>query len=528
MAAPALATSSCDDGPGSHWPASKAARPRTGWGDEDGAGAGAGAEGVGLGDRLATDGKWRCGSVGRGMQRDPTWPLSAPIFSSAGEVRLTLEALHPSPAYRHDPGKAHARGECAVHRPEARGRKIADLFRQWSRPTKASWDTELLEAAEHRPLGAIEPPPSYDESARDCPPPYTVRKHSVHLPPPPEPRPSRIDPSKPTAVAAVPPMTPPKPDWGSTSNFRQVGKNKKKKKADENNWGSGDEGKKEGGADDANTGGDAGGEGVGGGGAGAGAGAGAGDGGDDGDGGAGDGGGGGDWNTGKKKKKGKKEKAVPDEEEEEKKKEEEEKEEERKIKEQQEEEERKRKEEEEAATAGNPSSWPDGGDADPGAEWGFTKADKKGKKGRKGKIEEEEKKRKEEEERKRKEEEEEEEKKRKVDEEAVAAAEAVNAADPLSWADTGRADTTADWGAFTTAGKKGKKGKKQQEDVHVEENKKPDEEEAAHTADPLSWADPGQADADTAWGGFTMSDKKGKKAKKGKVRGMGLCPRATF
>lgn len=500
-----FATSSCDDRPDNGWVAPKTPRPRTGLGSGDGA------EklglGVGLADIFTTDLRWRCGSVGGSMQRDPTCPSTAPISTAEG-LRPTRRSLDSSPLVTHHPWTAHARGEYAHLPPPAPVSAIAielvNSLLQWSRlyeqsrPRKEGrWDTDLLEAAENPPVGDIEPPPSYDDSARDILPPYTLHNTSVQLQPPPESRLGGIDPSQRTALPLTHHMTAPKPDLGATSNFRQVGGKKKKnqKKGDQDNWGgSGDEeGKKDGGTHEKNNGDDAGDGGVGGGGAGAGGG------GDDGDGGAGDGGGDDDWNSGKKKKKGKKGKAAVDEEEEKKA------EEERKMKEQEEEDERKRKEEEEAVNAGGPPSWPDGGDADPDADWGFTKAEKKVKKGKKGKAEEEEKRRKEEEE---------EEKKRKEDEEA---AEAAKAADSLSWADVGQADTSAGWEGFTATEKKGKKGKKGNEEG---DEKKKTEGQAAMVADPLSWADGGHADTDTPWATFGTTDKKGKKAKKAKVRGI--------
>lgn len=503
------ATSSCDDRPDNGRVAPKTRQLRTGLDDGDGA------ErlglGPGLGDIFTTDFRWRCGSVEARMQRDPTCPPTAPISTAEG-LRPTLSTSDISPIVIHHLLTAHLPGERAPRQSQACGPAIANLFLHWSRlyglsrPRKGPWDAELLEATEKNPsLGDFEPPPSYDDSARDIPPPYALHHIPVQLPPPPEPRLGGIDPSKRTAVALNHPMTTSKPDFGDTSNFRQVagkGKKKNQKKAgDQENWGgSGDEGKKDGGVEEKNNGGDAGDGAVGGAGAGGG-------GGDDGDGGAGDGGGDDEWNSGKKKKKGKRGKAAIDEEEEKKI------EEERKIKEQEEEDERKRKEEEEATAAGGLSSWPDGGDVDPGAEWGgFTKAEKKGKRGKKGKAEEEERKKKEEEERKKKEEEEEEEKKRKEEE----VAEAALAVDPPSGPDVDHADISTGWGGFTTTtGKKGRKGKRGKEEV---DEKKETEEEAATTTNPLSWADDAHADTDPAWATITTNDKKGKKGRKAKVR----------
>ena len=517
-----FAISSCDDRPDSGWVAHKTPRPKTGLGNGDGAeklALGLGLA-VGLADIFTTDFRWRSGSVRGSMQRDPTCPSTAPISTAEAEgLRPTPGSLDPSPLVTHHPWTAHVRGDCA-HRPplapvSAIAIEVANSLLQSSRLNEQSqpkkelqWNTELLEAAENPLGGDIEPPPSYDDSARDILPPYTLHDSSVHLLPPPEPRLGGIDTSKRTALALADHMPAPKPDWGATSNFRQVPKKKKnQKKGGQDNWeGSGDEGKKDGGIDGENNGDDAGDGGVGG------AGAGAGGGGDGGDGGAGDGGGDDDWNSGKKKKKGKKAKAAWDEEEEKKA------EEERKMKEQEKEDERKRKEEEdekkkkedeEAVHAGGLPSWPDGGDADPGLDWGYTKAEKKGKKGKKAKAEEEE--------RRKKEEEEEEEKKRKEDEEA---AEAVKAADPLSWADDGQADTTAGWEEFTTTEKKAKKGKKGNE---AGDEKKKAEEQAATVANPLAWADGGHADTDPAWATFGTTDKKSKKGKKAKV--MQISPR---
>ena len=434
------------------------------------------------------------------MQPDPTYPSTAPLSTAKG-LRPILGISDISPTVIHHRLMRHVLEECATRQPQACGYTIAHLLLQWSRlhalswPTKGSWDAELLEAAEKFLLRDGEPPPSYDDSAQDCPPPYTLRHTPVQLLPSPKPPLAGIDPLTRTAAALPPSMPTSKPDFGATADFRQVAgkKNKKnQKKGGDQDWGgSGDEGNKDGAIDEKDAGGDAG-DGIAGG---AGAGSGAGGGGDDGDGGAGDGGGDDEWNTGKKKKKGKKGKATIDEEEEKRK------EEERKVKEQEEEDERKRKEEEQATTAGGLTAWPDGGDADPGAEWGgFAKAEKKGKKGKKGKVEEEERKKKEEEE----------EQKRKDEE----AAEATKTADPLSWADLDHADTTGGWGGFTTAEKKGKKGKKWNDEAE----EKKTEEAAATTTNPLSWAEDGHAEADAAWAKITTNDKKGKKGKKSKVR----------
>lgn len=498
------ARSSCDDRPDNGWAAPKTRRPRIGLAD----GAGDSAEKHGLGlelgleDILKTDLRWWCGSVEARTQRDPSYPPTTPISTAMG-LRPTLSAYDISPIFIYQPLTAHVRGECASPQPQGCGHTIAHLLLQWSRlhmlprPRTGPWDTELLEAAQNSLVGDWEPPPSYDDSARDSPPPYTLCHTSVQLPPPPEPRLGGIDPLKRTVLVLTHPMTAPRPNFGAPADYRQVaGKKKKnqKKGGDQDPWGgSGDEGKKDEGMDEKSNGGNAG-DGAAGG---AGAGAGAGGGGDDGDGGAGDGGGDDEWNIGKKKKKGKKNKAAIEEEEEKRM------EEERKVKEQEEEEERKKKDEEEATSTGGLPAWPDGGDADPGLEWeGFTKAEKKGKKGKKGKAEEEERKKKEEEEKKRKEEE-------------AAEAEAAPTADPLSWADLDHADTGGGWGGFAIAEKKGKKGKKGNEDG---EEKKKTEEGAATTANPLSWAEDGHVDADVAWGKMTTNDKKGKKGKKSKVR----------
>lgn len=506
-----FATSSCDDRLGSDWAAHKTPRPKTGLGDDDEDRR----EGVGLGLGLgpgpdymlmfATDSMWRCGSAHRSVQRNPTCLPSAPIWT-AGALRLTLKTPNALPSFFiHHPLEASARqsGFSACRLPQACVDTIANVSRQWSRlpqqsrPNKGRWEAELLEAPENLPGEDCDPPPSYNDSARDNPPPYTLHDTPVQPTPPPQPRLSGIDTSKLTAVALPPLMTTPKPDWGATSNFRQV-KNKKKqqekKKADSGD-GPGDEGNREDGDGEGTNGGDAGGGGVGGAGAGAGAG-----GGDDGDGGAGGDGGEDDlWNSSsKKKKKGKKNKAGQDEEEEKKKAEEEA---ERVLKEQEEEDERKKKEAEDAAPAADLPSWADGDGADLDADWGYAKPEKKAKKGKKAKEEEE----------KRKKEEEEEEKKKKEEDAAA------DAGDPPSWADADAADPSADWGGFTTE-KKGKKGKKGLE--AVDEKKKKDEEGPRSPDDPIAWADAGQADSGTAWGAFTTNDKKGKKNKKGKVREM--------
>lgn len=507
------ATSSCDDRPDNGWAAPKIRRPRIGLGDDDmdrvekhGRGVELGQE-LGLADILTTDFRWRCGSVEARMQRGPTCPPTAPISTAKG-LRPTLSISDISHLVIHRLWTAHALGECVTPQPLAGGHTIAHLLLQSSplevllRLRKGRWNAKLLEVAENSPLGDCEPPPPYDIAARDLPPPYTLHDNPVQRTLSPEPRLGGIDPFARTATASADSMTAPKPDWSAPADFRQRGKNKKKnqkKGGDQDNWGSGDEGKKDGGVDEKPNGDDAG-DGAAGG---AGAGAGAGGGGDDGDGGAGDGGGDDEWNTGKKKKKGKKGKAAVEDEEEKKL------EEERKLKEQEEEDERKKKEEEEATAASGPPAWPGGGDADPGDEWGgFMKTEKKGKKGKKAKAEEEEKKKKEEED----------EKKRREEE----VADATPTANPLSWADEDQVNTGGGWGGFTTTEKKGKKGKKGNEEA---EEKKKTEEGAAAMTNPFSWAEDAQVDADTAWATINTNDKKGKKAKKSKVRAEQSAPR---
>lgn len=501
------ATSIYDDRPNNGWAAPKIRQPKIGLGDDDvdgaekhGLGLGLGQKlGPGLVDILMADFRWRCGSAEARRQRDPTYPPTAPISTTKGS-RPTLSTSDISPIDIHHPLTAHVRDEYAIPHQHAGDHTIAHRLLQSSRldallrRREGRWDAELLGAAENPLVEDCDPPPPYDNEASDVPPPYTLRSPPSPSPPPSEPRLGGIDPFARSAITWNPPMTTPKPDWNAPADVRQRGKKKKNTKKGEDNWGSGDEGKKDGGIDEKNNGGDDAGDGAAGG---AGAGAGAG-GGDDGDGGAGDGGGDDEWNFGKKKKKGKKGKAAVEEEEEKKL------EEERKMKEQEEEDERKKKEEEEEATAaaGLPA-WSGGGDADPGDEWGgFAKAEKKGKNRKKGKAAEEE---------ERKKKEEEEEKKRKEDE----VAEFSPTADPLSWADTNQVDTSGGWGGFTTTEKRGKKGKKGNEEA---EEKKKTEEAAATKTNAFSWADDDPAEADSAWATINTNDKKGKKGKKSKVR----------
>lgn len=512
------ATSSCDDRRHNAWLAFKTPPPRTGLDDDDridrralGLGIGHG-QGQGLGDIFASNSRWRCDSVEDVMQQKsrsgtdqkdpPTGPLrGARSTSHPSPIPIPI----PFPIPFHHSWTAPRPGECTLNLDllQCLQARIADALYQWSwlreqsPPSKDSWLAELLTASENWTAEEIEPPPSYDDSARDIPPPYTGRQTTVQSPLLPEPRLGAVDPHK-RMERAWPHLMTPKPDWADTSTFRQAagkGKKKNQKKGDQDPWGSGDEGKKDAGADEKKDG-DAGDGGVGGAGAGA-------AGGDDGDGGAGDGGGDDEWNSGKKKKKGKKGKAALDEEEEEKKMEEE-----REMKRQEEEDAKKKKEEEEAGTAGGPPPWPEGGDADAGAEWGFSKAEKKGKKGKKAKAEEDE---------KRKKEEEEEIKRTEEEAAAAAAAAATDAkvADPLSWADDAQADYGGDWGAFAAKEKKGKKGKKGVEEA---DEKKKSEGEAAASMSPLAWADGDNAEADTSWNAFLPADKKGKKSKKAKVR----------
>lgn len=496
------ATSSCDDRPHNGWAAPEIPQLRIGLGDDDIDGAGKHGQELGqelglrLADILMADFRWRCGSVEARVQRDPACPPTASISTTKGS-RPTLSTSDRSQIDTRHRLTAQVLEECFTPHQQACEHTIAHLLLQSSqlyallRPRKSRWNTELLGAAENPLFENGDPPPPYDNKTSDLPPPYTLHYTPAQSPPSPEPRLGGIDPFARSAIILTQPMTAPKPDLSASAEFRQRGKKKKNPKKGEDSWGSGDERKKDGGTDEKNDGDDAG-DGAAGG-AGAGAGAGAGGGGDDGDGGAGNGGGDDEWNTGKKKKKGKKGKTAVEEDEEKKL------EEERKMKEQEEEDEKK-KEEEATAGAGLPA-WPGGVDADPGDEWtGFAKAEKKGKKGKKGKGEEEERKKKEEEEKKRKEEE---------------VAEASPTADPLSWADMDHLDTSGGWGGFTAMEKKGKKGKKGNEEA---EEKKKTEEGAATTTNTFSWAEDHHADADPAWATINANEKKGKKAKKSKVR----------
>ena len=91
-------------------------------------------------------------------------------------------------------------------------------------------------------------------------------------------------------------------------------------------------------------------------------------------------------------------------------------------------------------------------------------------------------------------------------------------------------DDWNDWGASSKK-KKGKKAKeeekkkKEEEEERKrkeeeEEKKKQEEEEAANGTNALSWAD--ETNGDDDWGGFTTASKKDKKGKKGKVCGTSL------
>lgn len=226
---------------------------------------------------------------------------------------------------------------------------------------------ELFELAENTLSSDIEPPPPYDASFKDIPPPYTSHHlfPKEHLP---------LQPSSDIFIVfekapnfCLCPMTAPGIDFGEVPNLRQAaGKKKNKKSGNQSKAAdSGDEGNKNPGEGETNGGADGG----------EGGGSNNGDGGAGGEGG-GDGGGDewNDWNM-TKKKKGKKGKNNVEEEE--KKKEEEEK---KKM-----EEEKKKEEEEELAKAGDPLSWANGGDADPDDEWGNF-IEKKGKKGKKAKV----------------------------------------------------------------------------------------------------------------------------------------------
>ena len=86
--------------------------------------------------------------------------------------------------------------------------------------------------------------------------------------------------------------------------------------------------------------------------------------------------------------------------------------------------------------------------------------------------------------------------------------------------DAGGGDDWNDWNAppKKKKGKKGKGGVDEEEEKRKkeeEEKKEMEQEDAAN--DPLSWADPGEANQDEDWGGFTSTAKKGKKGKKDKV-----------
>ncbi|KAL8983808.1 MAG: hypothetical protein Q9205_002045 [Flavoplaca limonia] len=80
-----------------------------------------------------------------------------------------------------------------------------------------------------------------------------------------------------------------------------------------------------------------------------------------------------------------------------------------------------------------------------------------------------------------------------------------------------------DWNTGGGKKKKGKKGRnavdeeEEKKKKEEEEEKKRKEEEEATGADPLDWANDGGTKPDDDWAGFTSTDKKGKKSKKGKV-----------